>query len=85
MIETTLLIKIAPFHITFILIWKAPTHFEWAGGTSWSSFIVLHIFKDFICNEFDFLGNQFYKTCSLPHQYFDGWIELKDFGCSYAL
>ena len=60
MIEIAPLIKIAPFHRTFLLIWKAPTHFQRAvGGMSWSSFLVLYIFKDFICIEFDFLSNQF--------------------------
>ena len=54
MIEIVPLIKIAPFHGTYFLIWKAPTHSEWAvGGTSWFSFLALHIFKDFICTEFD--------------------------------
>ena len=54
------MIEIAPFHRTHFLIWAAPTHSEWAvGGTSWSSFLVLHIFKNFICTEFDFLSNQF--------------------------
>ena len=47
MTEIAPLIKIAPFHTTFLLIWKAPTHFEWTvGGTSCYSFLVLHIFKD---------------------------------------
>ena len=60
MIETDALIEIAPFHGTYFLIWKAPIHLEWAvGGTSWSSFLVSHIFKDFICTEFDYLSNQF--------------------------
>ena len=54
MIEIAPLIKIASFHGTYFLIWKALTHSEWAvGGTSWSSFLVLHIFKHFICAEFD--------------------------------
>ena len=82
MIEIAPLIKIAPFHGTYFLIWKAPTHSEWAvGGTSWSSFLALHIFKDFICTEFDSI----LKTFPLPHLCFDGWNELKDFACSYAL
>ena len=60
MIERAPLIEIAPFHGTYFLIWKASIDFEWVvGGTSWSSFLVLHIFKDFICTEFDFLSNQF--------------------------
>ena len=60
MTEIAPLIKIVPLHRTFLLIWKAPTHFEWTvGGTSWSSFLALHIFKDFTCTEFDFLSNQF--------------------------
>ena len=54
------MIEIAPFHGSYLLIWKASIHFKQAvGGTSWSSFLVLHIFKDFICTEFDFLSNQF--------------------------
>ena len=54
MIEIAPLIKIASFHGTYFLIWKAPMHSEWeVGGTSWSSFLVLHIFKNFICTEFD--------------------------------
>ena len=54
MIEIAPLIKIFPFHGTYFLIWKVPTPSEWAvGGTSWSSFLVFHIFKDFICTEFD--------------------------------
>ena len=54
------LIEIALFHGTYFLIWKAPTHFEWVvGGTSWSSFLVLHVFKDFVCTEFLFLSNLF--------------------------
>ena len=60
MIEIVPLIEIAPFHGTYFLIWKAPIHFEQAvGGTSWSSFLALHILKDFMCIEFDFLRNQF--------------------------
>ena len=60
MIETDALIEIAPFHGTCFLIWKAPIHFERAvGGTSWSSYLVSHIFKDFICTEFNYLSNQF--------------------------
>ena len=60
MIAIVPLIEITPFHRTYFLIWKAPEHFKWAvGETSWSSFLVLHISKDFICTEFDFLSNQF--------------------------
>ena len=54
------MIAIVPFHRTYFLIWKAPEHFKRAvGETSWSSFLVLHISKDFICTEFDFLSNHF--------------------------
>ena len=60
MIAIAPLIEIAPFDGSYFLIWKAPIHFKRAvGGTNWSSFLVLHIFKDFTCTEFDFLSSQF--------------------------
>ena len=45
MIEIAPLNEIAPFHGSYLLIWKGPIHFERAvGGTSLFSFLVSHIF-----------------------------------------
>ena len=76
-IEIAPLIKIDLLHRTFFLIWEAPTHFEWTvGWTSWSSFLVLRIFKNFICTEFDFSATTSkYLSITTPMLWWMEWIK----------